>query len=123
MAPLAAVESGHLDWPSDLGWVHFPSSTAIATGSESENDSFHYLIRIAECALTLHCEVKTDNATSARHRVEQIPNLLEWRHISCREVAEILKMERTVATQLSAGSRGYPLVDASHAKPIEAPMG
>jgi hypothetical protein len=50
-----------------------------ATESASDNKTFHYLIRIAECTLTLHCEVNADNDAGARKLVGQIPNLLEWR--------------------------------------------
>jgi hypothetical protein len=47
------------------------------------------LIRIAECALTLHCEVNADDDAAARHQVKQIPNLMAWRQISSEELAEI----------------------------------
>ena len=62
-----------------------------ASGFPSDNQSFHYLIRIAECASILHCEVKADNSAASRERVERIPNLMEWREISLEELAKILK--------------------------------
>jgi hypothetical protein len=57
----------------------------------SENYSFHYVIRIAECASILHCEVKADNREAARERVERIPNLMEWREVSSEELAALSK--------------------------------
>ena len=65
-----------------------------ASGSPSDDKSFHYLIRIAECKLTLHCEVTADSEAAARHHVKQIPNLMEWREISGAELAEIMTNER-----------------------------
>jgi hypothetical protein len=71
-------------------------SSVRASGSRSDNHRFHYLIRIAECALTLHCEVNADDDAAARHQVEQLPNLMEWRELSGAELAEILKNERAL---------------------------
>ena len=87
LAPVARVQS---DTPLEL--VRHPSIPA--GGTPSDNQCFHYLIRIAECALTLHCEVNADNKLAARNRVERIPNLLEWRELAGDELAEILKNER-----------------------------
>jgi hypothetical protein len=67
------------------------------SGSLSDNHSFHYLIRIAECALPLHCEVIAHSDAAARHQVKQIPNLMKWREISGEELAEILKNERALS--------------------------
>jgi hypothetical protein len=64
-------------------------------GSPSDNQKYHYLIRVAECALTLHCEVTADSEPAARHRVKQIRNLLVWREISAEELAEIIKNEKS----------------------------
>jgi hypothetical protein len=55
----------------------------------SDSESFHYLVRIAECTSVLHCEVKADHAAAARDQVKRIPNLMEWREIS---FAELLKL-------------------------------
>jgi hypothetical protein len=62
-----------------------------ASGPASDNRSFHYLIRIAECALTLLCEVITDSEAAAKHHVKQIPNLLEWREISGEEFVNLVR--------------------------------
>jgi hypothetical protein len=60
-------------------------------GTASDNKSFHYLIRIAECALTLLCEVITDSEAAAKRHVKQIPNLLEWREISGDEFVNLIR--------------------------------
>jgi hypothetical protein len=60
-----------------------------------DNHSFHFLIRIAECVSILHCEVAADSDAAARHQVEQIPNLIEWRAISFEELAGLRKQETT----------------------------
>jgi hypothetical protein len=104
----------------DLGWV-YPSGSD-ATGSVSDNQSFHYLIHIAECALTLHCEINAANEAAALHRVEQIPNLLGWRQILGEELAELIKKERALATQdiagrLMGGAKHYVLAK----KPAKGP--
>jgi hypothetical protein len=54
-----------------------------------DNQIFHYLIQIAECAVALHCEVAAGCESDARHHIKQIPNLLEWREISGAELSEI----------------------------------
>jgi hypothetical protein len=79
-----------------------------ASGSASDDKSFHYLIRIAECKLTLHCEVTADSEAAARHHVKQIPNLMEWREISGAELAEIMTNERARSKEVKHGrlSRG-----------------
>jgi hypothetical protein len=69
--------------------LSIPTSVSL-----SDNHSFHYLIRIAECALPLHCEVIADSDAAARHQVKQIRNLTEWRKISDEELSEILENER-----------------------------
>ena len=56
----------------------------------SDRESFHFLVRIAECKLVLHCEVKADSAGEAKGRVERIPNLIEWRELSFQELNEIM---------------------------------
>jgi hypothetical protein len=71
-----------------------PTSRPPSDNRTIDYQTFHYLIRIAECALTLHCEVTADSEAAARHHVKQIPNLMEWREISGAELAEILKNER-----------------------------
>jgi hypothetical protein len=50
---------------------------------------FHFLVRLLECALTLHCQVTAQTAIDARDQVERIPNLIEWREVSKKELAEI----------------------------------
>jgi hypothetical protein len=77
--------------------------------SPSDDQSFHYLIRVAECTLPLHCEVTANSEPTAKHRVKQIRNLLEWREISVEELAEIIKNEKNhlaaSATQLQSAGR------------------
>jgi hypothetical protein len=80
------VKTRHLE----IGEARHPN---IPT-SGRDNHSFHYLIRIAECTLPLHCEVIADSDAVARHLVKQIQNLMEWRELSGEEFAEILKNER-----------------------------
>jgi hypothetical protein len=63
-------------------------------GSPSDNQNFHYLIQIAECAVALYCEVTADCESSARQHIEEIPNLLECRKISGAELAEIMENEK-----------------------------
>jgi hypothetical protein len=69
-------------------------SEAVRRSSGSiqpDSKCFHFLIRIAECASTLHCEVKAETSTVAREQVEQIPNLLEWRETSPEELDQLLR--------------------------------
>jgi hypothetical protein len=60
----------------------------------TEYHNFHYLIRIVECAVTLHCQVTAESAADARDQVQRIPNLIEWREISAMELADIFKAEK-----------------------------
>ena len=85
------VNNRHLE----IGEARHPSIRT--SGSLSDNHRFHYLIRIAECALPLHCEVIAHSDAAARHQVKQIPNLMEWRELSDEELAEILKNERALS--------------------------
>jgi hypothetical protein len=59
----------------------------------TDKRDFHYVIRIAECVVSLHCQVNADSVADARHQVERIPNLIEWREVSARELAEIIKTQ------------------------------
>lgn len=81
-----------------------------SSGSPSDDQSFHYLIRVAECTLPLHCEVTADSELAAKHRVKQIRNLLEWREISVDELAEIIKNEKNhlAASTTQVQSAGRP---------------
>lgn len=90
----APVERMRSNPPLELGGVRHLGIPA--SGSPSDNHRFHYLIRIAECALPLHCEVNADDDAAARHQVERIPNLIRWREISVKELAEINKNEKPV---------------------------
>jgi hypothetical protein len=54
------------------------------------------LIRIVECAVTLHCQVRAQSAAEARDRVEGIPNLIEWKEISAKELADVVKAETAI---------------------------
>jgi hypothetical protein len=63
----------------------------LSTGPRSDSETFHYLVRIAECTSVLHCEVKADHAAAARDQVQRIPNLMEWREISFGELVDLAK--------------------------------
>jgi hypothetical protein len=74
-----------------LGRAPTRHPTNRATGSTPDNRNFHFLIRIAECALTLLCEITADSEAAARHHVKQIPNLLEWREIGGEEFVSLVR--------------------------------
>jgi hypothetical protein len=63
----------------------------LSTALGSDSETFHYLVRIAECKSILHCEVKADHAAAARDHVKRIPNLMEWREVSFAELLELAK--------------------------------
>jgi hypothetical protein len=90
--PLFAAERMRPGPHLELGGIRQPAIPS--SGFPLDNQSFHYLIRIAECTLTLHCEVTADSEPAAKHHVKQIPNLLEWREISVEELAGIIKDEK-----------------------------
>jgi hypothetical protein len=95
--PFVAVERMRPGPHLELGGVRhqgIPASRPPSDNRTIDYQTFHYLIRIAECALTLHCEVTANSEAAARHHVKQIPNLMEWREISGAELAEISKNER-----------------------------
>jgi hypothetical protein len=97
------VNNRHLE----IGEARHPS---IPTSrSLSDNHSFHYLIRIAECALPLHCEVIAHSDAAARHQVKQIPNLMEWRELSDEELAEIVKSERALSRPVNQQAAQPPI--------------
>ena len=77
------------------GWAEDEVVAAKAEGepAPAERQTFHYLIRILECASTLHCQVTAVSAADAKDQIMRIPNLLEWRGISAKELAEIIKTE------------------------------
>jgi hypothetical protein len=81
-----------------------------APASPPDNQIFHYLIQIAECAVALHCEVTAECESDARHHIKQIPNLVEWREISGAELGEIIKNEkaRLKKTKKARFSGGVP---------------
>jgi hypothetical protein len=66
----------------------------IIPASTSDNKCFPFLIRIAECTLTLLCEVTADSEAAAMHHLQQIPNLLEWREISIEECVSLVRTFR-----------------------------
>jgi hypothetical protein len=83
MVGLASSVPKEPSFPAEQARSAPPLNPVIPSGGcPSDKKTFQYLIRIAECALTLHCEVTADNDAAARNLVEQIPNLLEWREIS-----------------------------------------
>jgi hypothetical protein len=51
-----------------------------------EDRVFHYLIRLLECTVTIHCQISARTAAAARDQVEQIPNLIECREVSFEEL-------------------------------------
>jgi hypothetical protein len=61
--------------------------------SSGECFEFHFLIRIVECAITLHCQIRAQTAIEARNQVERIPNLIEWTEVSAKELAELVEVE------------------------------
>jgi hypothetical protein len=116
--PYATVRQPELGAPLDFGWRrHLLDMAAIANIPVSndpnhepaadevfmdksevklvptESQEFHYLIRVLECAFTLHCQVTAASAADARDQVERIPNLIEWRETSVKEIAELTKIE------------------------------
>jgi hypothetical protein len=91
---LAPPVAGTRPKPADLKQPGRPLTRADAkfsTEPRSDGESFHYLVRIAECTSVLHCEVKADHAAAARDHVKRIPNLMEWREISFAELLELAK--------------------------------
>jgi hypothetical protein len=99
--------------PLNLEWIPYPNISRAASGAGSgsavvaiessatrpewrirEVRSFHYLIRIAECAQPLHCQVEAETSAAARHQVEQIRNLIECREISAEELGEVIAKEK-----------------------------
>jgi hypothetical protein len=91
---LASRVAGTRPKPVDLKQSGRPLTRAeanLSTELRSDSESFHYLVRIAECKSVLHCEVKADHAAAARDHVKRIPNLMEWREISFAELLELAK--------------------------------
>lgn len=91
---LAAPVTGTRPKPADLkqfGRSLTRAEAKFSTELRSDGESFHYLVRIAECTSVLHCEVKADHAAAARDHVKRIPNLMEWREISFAELLELAK--------------------------------
>lgn len=72
---------------SDRGFA--PARTQLL----KERDEFHFLVRILECSVILHCQVSAESATDAKDQVQRIPNLLEWRETSLKEIAEFARTE------------------------------
>jgi hypothetical protein len=54
---------------------------------------FHYLIQIAECSVTLLCQVTAESAMNAKEQVMRLPNLIEFREISFGELAQIMRLQ------------------------------
>jgi hypothetical protein len=79
--------------PKPVDWKQSGSAVKRREGHParelpSDSQSFHYLIRIAECTSVLHCEIKADHPRAARDQLQRIPNLVEWREISFWELVE-----------------------------------
>jgi hypothetical protein len=85
--------------PLDLDWVYYQPGAANQPDSREAHRSgeklspkkevFHYLVRIAECVLPLHCEVEAETAAAASQQVDKIRNLIASREISLKELAEL----------------------------------
>ena len=105
----AKVGSTPIGPPLNLEWIPYPNICRAASGSAvvainssalppeyrvREVRSFHFLIRIAECAQPLHCQVEAETSAAARHQVEQIRNLMECREISVQELGEVIASEK-----------------------------
>ena len=115
---LAAVRQWEIGPRLDLGWspylldtsekAHVHLSNEPTRGSARDEDfgkpageigqteyqDFHYLIRILECSSILHCQVTAESAAAARNQIIRIPNLIDWREISVKELAEIIRIEK-----------------------------
>jgi hypothetical protein len=89
-APIPSNPTRQIQSNPRLGRARARHPNVPASGSAADNENFYYLIRIAECALTLLCEVTADSEATARHRVKQIPNLLEWREICGEEFVSLV---------------------------------
>ena len=85
-APTPSTPTRQIQSNPLLGRARDRHTNIPASGFASENRSFYYLIRIAECAPTLLCEVTADSEATATHHLKQIPNLLEWREICGEEL-------------------------------------
>jgi len=88
--PVAATRPKTVHWKQS-GRPLTRAGANLSTELRSESESFHYLVRIAECRSVLHCEVKADHAAAARDLVRRIPNLMEWRELSFAELLELAK--------------------------------
>jgi hypothetical protein len=113
------IHSPHAVRPLDFEWRRAPEKAATRNvlrqdrlprpsvrrkegadkrqGEEFPEDRvFHYLIRLLECTVTIHCQVSARTAAAARHRVEQIPNLIECREVSFEELTAIVKLSKQI---------------------------
>lgn len=113
--PLATARQSEIGPCLELGWRPYFLDTSTRTNVHLSNErargeafaskpgaelaptkshDFHYLIRILECSSILHCQVIAESAAAARDQLEQIPNLIEWREITAKELAEIIRIEK-----------------------------
>jgi hypothetical protein len=76
-------------------YAPFGSTAGLDTGDRV----FHFLVRIAECSVPLHCQVTAANAIEARKQVEGLPNLIECNAISAGALARLMQMERAAGSQ------------------------
>jgi hypothetical protein len=84
-------------------WTNWPGISAgspepvvrsqheLAQLSREEVREFYFVIRLAECALPILCQVTADSPAAARQQVELIRNLTSCQSISDEEFAEIEK--------------------------------
>src|SRR5579859_5141562 len=54
---------------------------------------FYFVIRLAECALPLLCQIGESSPAAAKQRIKELRNLVEWRMIDKVELAEVLQEE------------------------------
>ena len=54
---------------------------------------FYFVIRLAECALPLLCQISESSPAAAKQRIKELRNLVEWRMIDKVELAELSKEE------------------------------
>ena len=85
------------DW---IQWPDVPAETAepvvrsqheLAQPSREDLREFFFVIRLAECALPILCQVRAISPAAARAQVERLRNLTSCQSISDEELARIEK--------------------------------
>jgi hypothetical protein len=65
----------------------------LTEGIDAGSHEFYFVIRLAECALPLLCQIIESSPAAAKQRLKELRNLIEWRMIDRVELAELLKEE------------------------------